>query len=334
MMTSGSARIAVIGTGGTIASVAADSLDLLDYTATADRVGAAELIARVPEASRFARLDPLDIGRASSVELSFSHWKELWRAIEELSRAGSCDGIVVTHGTSTLEETAYFLQLTSRADIPVVVVGSQRPLGALSSDAATNLVDAVRVAADPASRGRGVLVVCAGEIHAAREATKVDNLGLRAFGSPGAGPIGAVDVDAVSFTRMSVRRGAPDSEFDLGRIAALPRVDLAITYSGSDGTGIRALVAAGARGLVVIGFAPGYSAPGDIAAMEEAAAAGLVVMQASRARCGRVYPSTRLVRRGIFATGDLGAEKARILLGLALATTDDRDEIARIFAEY
>src|SRR6202020_2162632 len=156
-------------------------------------------------------------------------------------------GIVIGHGTATLEETAYFLNLTVKVAVPVVIVGAQRPSSALSSDAGMNLVNAIRVAASPEARDMGVLVVLNDEIHAAREVTKTATLRLQTFRTPDFGVLGHADGDAVVFYRQPLRRHAPDTEFDIRGLAGLPRVDIACAYAGGDGPAVRAFVAAGAQ---------------------------------------------------------------------------------------
>ena len=169
-------------------------------------------------------------------------------------------GIVIGHGTATLEETAYFLNLTVKVSVPVVVVGAQRPSSALSSDAGMNLVNAIRVAASPEARGMGVLVVLNDEIHAAREVTKTSTLRLQTFRTPDFGVLGHADGDAVAFYRRPIRRHAPDTEFDIAELEAMPRVDISYSYAGGDGVAVRAFVCGGGprdhRRRVRPGFLP------------------------------------------------------------------------------
>jgi L-asparaginase len=241
---------------------------------------------------------------------------------------------VIGHGTATLEETAYFLNLTLKTAIPVVLVGAQRPSSALSSDAGMNLVNAVRVAASPDSHGMGVLVLLNDEIHAAREVTKTSTLRLQTFRTPDFGVLGHADGDEVVFYRHPVRRRAPDTEFDISDIEMLPRVDISYSYAGGDGTAVRAFVAAGARGIVSAGFAPGFTPPGEAEALKDAVDRGIVVVQSTRAGSGRTFRSTRLKANGLLIADNLNPQKARILLTLALTRSQDPDEIMRIFRTY
>jgi L-asparaginase len=180
----------------------------------------------------------------------------------------------------------------------------------------------------------GVLVLLNDEIHAAREVTKTSTLRLQTFRTPDFGVLGHADGDAVVFYRQPVRRRAPDTEFDISGVDAVPRVDVSYSYAGADGTAVRAFVAAGARGIVSAGFAPGFSSPGEAEALKEAVDQGVVVVQSTRAGSGRTFQSTRLKAGGILIADNLNPQKARILLSLALATTRDPDELMRMFRTY
>jgi L-asparaginase len=216
----------------------------------------------------------------------------------------------------------------------VVVVGSQRPASALSTDAGLNLVNAVRVAADEGARGLGALVLLNDEIQAAREVTKTSTGRMQTFRSPDFGVLGQADGDRVVWYRKPLRKLAPDTEFDIRGLDVLPRVDIAYTYAGADGTAVRAFTAAGARGIVAAGFAPGFVTPADAAALAEARKAGVIVMQSTRAGSGRVFSTTKLAEAGFIPADNLTPQKARILLALALTKTSDPEEIKRIFATY
>jgi L-asparaginase len=328
-------RVAIIGTGGTIASVGKGPLDLLDYGANETMLHVDELIARFPEIHEVVEVLPVRFEAIPSPKVFFPEWKALVTRIETLVQEQQhLAGIVVTHGTASLEETAYFLNLTLHIDIPVVVVGSQRPATALSTDAGMNLVNAVRTAAAADSRGLGVLVLLNDEIHAAREVTKTSTYRLQTFRSPDFGVLGHADGDAIAYYRRPVRRRAPDTEFNIQALEALPRVDIVYAYTGADGTAVRAFVEAGAQGIVSAGFAPGFCGPGDLAALEEAVRRGIVVVQSTRAGSGRTFRSTRLTKSGFLIADNLNPQKSRLLLALALTVTSDRAEIARIFTEY
>ncbi len=328
-------RVAIIGTGGTIASIGKGPLDILDYAANETMLHVDDIIARFPEVHEVADILPVRYEAIPSPKVFFPEWKALVMRITALCREEpDLAGIVVTHGTASLEETAYFLNLTLHVAVPVVIVGSQRPASALSTDAGMNLVNAVRTAAAPASRGLGVLVLLNDEIHAAREVTKTATYRLQTFRTPDFGVLGHADGDAIAYYRHPIRRRAPDTEFDIQTLEALPRVDIVYTYTGSDGTAVRAFMDAGAQGIVSAGFAPGFCGPGDQEPLEEAVRRGIIVVQSTRAGSGRTFRNTRTTRSGFLIADNLNPQKARLLLALALTVSRDPEVIARMFAEY
>jgi len=328
-------RIAFIGTGGTMASIGRHPLDLQDYGATGQVLHADEIVAKFPEVTAVAEVMPVRYRNVPSPAIHFADWKALVLLCDRLvAEHPDLAGIVIGHGTATLEETAYALNLTLKVGIPVVLVGAQRPASALSTDAGLNLVNAVRVAASPEARGMGVLAVLNDEIQAAREVTKTSTFRLQTFRSPDFGVLGQADGDAIVFYRRPLRRCAPDTAFDIRTMDALPRVDIAYAYAGADGTAVRAFTAAGARGIVSAGFAPGFTSPGEFAALKQAAAQGVVVVQSTRVGSGRVFRGTRLHDAGFLTADNLNPQKARILLALALSVTQEAEEIARIFRTY
>ncbi len=328
-------KVAFIGTGGTMSSVGRGPLDLLDYSINKTMLHADDILAAFPEVREVAEIVPVRFRAIPSTALGFPEWKELVSICDRLvADHPDLDGIVIGHGTATLEETAYFLGLTLKVSIPVVVVGSQRPLSGLSTDAALNLVNAVRTAASPASKGRGVLVLLNDEIQAAREVTKTSTFRLQTFRTPDFGILGYVDGDLVRYYRRSERRHAPDTEFDIRILDTLPRVDIVYSYAGGDGTAIRAFVAAGAKGLISAGFAPGMTTPDEGAALKAAVEAGVVVIQSTRAGSGVALDGHRLQEMGVIPADNLNPQKARILLALALTITRDPVAIRRIIDSY
>jgi L-asparaginase len=328
-------KVAFIATGGTIASVGAGPLDLQNYGTTGEVMHAEALISRFPETAMVAEVLPVRYKNIPSTAIDFADWRALVLLGERLAADHSdLVGIVIGHGTATLEETAYILNLTLKLDVPVVLVGAQRPSSALSSDAGLNLVNAIRVAASRESRGMGVLVVLNDEIHAARDVTKTATLRVQAFRTADFGVLGHADGDAVAFYRRPLRRCYPATEFDIRTLAALPRVDIAYAYAGGDGTAVRAFTAAGAKGIVSAGFAPGFAPPGEFEALKEAVAQGVAVVQCTRAGSGRTYRGSRLASAGFLIADNLVPQKARILLALALTVTRDLEQIARIFRTY
>jgi L-asparaginase len=327
--------IAAIGCGGTISSLGRDSLDVLDYPDFGTKLPVEAVLARFPEIATVADVLPVPFRSVGSTAIGPAEWLELAGIIHRLSaEKPALAGFVIPHGTATLEETAYFLNLALKTDKTVVVVGAQRPASALSTDAGMNLVGAVRVASAPVARGLGVLVALNDEIHAAREATKTSTYRLQTFRSPDFGLLGHVDGDGVQIYREPRRRHAPDTEFDVRGLDGLPRVDIAYSYGGADGTVVDALVAAGARGIVSAGLAPGIATPLERAALERARDAGVVVVQSSRAGSGRVALRRYLEQGRMVAADNLNPQKARILLMLALTRTSDIAEIRRMFTVY
>jgi L-asparaginase len=329
-------RVALIGTGGTISSLGRDSLDVWEYMDTGTKIGPADLLARYPETARVADVVPVPFKAVGSASIGPGDWLALVDAIHEAAaRDAGLAGVVVTHGTATLEETAYFLNLASRVDVTVVVVGAQRPASGLGSDAGMNLVGAVRVAAAPEARGLGVLVVLNDEIQSAREVTKTSTLRLETFRSADLGMLGYADPDGrVAVYRRPARRHAPATEFDVRGRPDLPRVDIAYSYAGADGTAIDAFAAAGARAIVSASLAPGVNTSGEHEALLAARRRGVLVVLSSRAGSGRVLPRTVLRERGFVVADNLLPQKARILAMLALTRTDDPVEIQRMFDEY
>ena len=327
--------VAVIGTGGTIASVGRDGLDLVRYIDRKQMLPIEALLARTPELAHVAEVVPIAYDVLQSHGIGPGDWLALVSRIHALAteRPG-LDGIVITHGTATLEETAYFLNLTLKVVVPVVLVGAQRPATAVSGDGPLNLVNAVRTAGSADARGMGVMIVLNDEIQAAREGTKTSTLRLQTFRSPDFGALGHADADGVAFYRAPLRRHAPDTEFDVRGLDALPRVDVVHAYAGADGVAVRACVDAGAQGIVAAGFAPGLVPPAQLEALSAAARAGVVVAHCSRVGSGRVPTLGASHAHASVTTDNLTPQKARILLMLGLAHTRDRAELQRMFDTY
>jgi L-asparaginase len=332
MTTAATRRVAIFLTGGTIDSVGSDRLDIAFYLETNRRLSAEELFRRVPELDTLASITRVPFRRVPSHALVDADWLELARTIQGVFDRDEADGVVITHGTNTLEETAYFLHLTLKTDRPVVLVGSMRPASAMSGDGELNLVNAVRVAADPASRGRGVLVVLNDTIHSARDVTKTATFRVETFQARDLGPLGYADGDGnIGYYHRPERLHTLGTDFDVATLQELPRVDIVVSYVGADATVIDALVAAGARGLVSAGTGAGRPTPAEDAALDRAVAAGVAVCQSSRVGSGRVARGPSLLARGIVAADNLTPWKARALLALALTRSNDPAAIQRYF---
>jgi len=326
----------VIGTGGSISCIGHSRTDFLDYGYGDRHYTIEEMLSRVPEVNELATVRSEQFMNAYGGEVSPERWADLARRIQAILRsAPETAGVAITHGTSTLEETAYFLNLTVRSDRPVVVTGAMRPMTAMSNDAEVNLLDCVRVAASPEAAGRGVLVVLNNQIQGAREVTKTSTSRLDTFKSADLGFLGYADSDGkVVFYRSTTKRHTRESEFEIEGVTSLPRVDIAYAYSGVDGTAIDAVVEAGCAGLVSAGLGSGGAPRPFIEALVRAAEAGVPVVVTSHAGSGRAMARRAAAERGFLFGDNLSPRKARILLMLALATTRDKSEIQRMLETY
>ena len=336
-------RVRLVATGGTISN------------RTGSRLTAEELIKSMPGIEKYVRPEFEQFTNQASSELTLDQWLGLARRLNELLASDTeMAGLVVTSGTDTLEELAYFLNLTVKSDKPVVVVGSMRNPSTLGYEGAANLLEAFRVAAAPDAHGKGVLVVLNDEINAAREVTKTDALRLNTFQSRGVGALGVVDADRVVFYRTSLKRHTARSEFDVSSIGRLPRVDVIMVYQGADGDLIKAAADAGAKGIVIASAGAGATSGTQQAGIAAALKNGVLVVTTTRTGSGRIAPPRRgpgaptpgeggtnafssltpEERQRRIAGEDLAPVKARVLLMLALTRTQDPQEVQRMFQEY
>jgi L-asparaginase len=319
-----------------MSTIGADVLDFIEYLETGRKMQVDEVIERLDKLAAFVDIEAIPFRAVSSSAIGPREWLELAQLINRLDTERSdITGAVILHGTATLEETAYFLNLTLDAALAVVLVGAQRPFNAVGSDAEINLLSALRVATDPGAKGQGVLVVLNDEIHQAREVTKTSTYRLSAFKSPSVGPLGVVDSDRVTFYRHPVQAHTRATPFKVSQaIKGLPRVDIVYAYAGSDATAVQAYIGAGARGIVSAGFAPGMQTPEERHALEDASRRGVIVVQASRVGSGRVARRSYLVKNGWIGANDLNPQKARILLMLALTVSSDPNVIQDFFDRF
>ena len=328
----------VLATGGTIAATGASPTDLSNYKSGVLRGD--EIVASVPQLKQVAQLKVEQIVNVASYDVTLDNWITLANRINQIfADDPTVAGIVVTHGTSTLEETAYFLNLTVKHDRPVVLVGSMRPATAISADGPLNLLNAVRVASSPEARGKGVLVVMNDEINAAREVTKTNTFRVETFRAPELGLLGYVDEDKVTFYRASTRRHTANSEFDVTRIKQLPKVEVVYPYVESNTAVIRTLIDSGVRGIVFAGTGPGslssdYQSTLTSTLASVPGASRPVLVRSSRVGSGRVVGRDEYDQIGMIPGDNLNPQKARILLMLALTKTTDLKEIRRMFADY
>jgi len=336
-------KVRLVATGGTISN------------RNGGRLTAEELVASMPGLDRYVRPEAEQFSNTSSGALTLKQWLDLSRRINTVFKEEpDLSGVVVTSGTDTLEETAYFLDLTVRSEKPVVVVGSMRNPSTLGYEGAANLLEGFRVAASPDARGKGVLVVLNDEINAARDVTKTDALRLGTFQSRGYGLLGVVDSDRVVFYRSLLKRHTGASEFDVSGIDELPRVDVVMVYQGASGDVIKAIVDQGARGIVIASAGAGATSGTQGQGIQYAIEKGVFVVTSTRTGSGRIAargrgtaattttsndgdaapaPARPASDRRI-AAEDLAPLKARILLMLALTRTTDGSEIQRMFTEY
>jgi L-asparaginase len=330
-------QVRVFSTGGTIAGEGASATDLSNYKAGSIR--GEDLVNAVPQIRQIADVKVEQIVNVRSPDLSIANWVTLANRINETFAADpNVAGIVVTHGTNTIEETGYFLNLTVKHDRPVVLVGSMRPATAISADGPLNLLNAVRVAAAPVARGKGVLIVMNDQINGARDVTKTNTFRVEALRTPELGFLGYVDEDQVTFYRTSTKRHTLNSEFDLGGINELPKVDILYSYVEPNTAVIHALVGSGVRGIVFAGTGAGGISSFEKATLESiissAADSRPLLVRSSRVGNGRVIRREEYDRMGMIPADSLNPQKARILLMLALTKTRDLDEIKRMFSEY
>lgn len=326
-------KIALVTTGGTIGSKGKDSLDTFDYGANGERYGPKELLELFPEAATVADVTPVDFGRVSSSAIGPETWLQLLAKIEDVAK--SHDGVVITHGTASLEETAYFLHLTHKSDKTVVVIGAQRPSSGFATDGGINLRNGLQVAASQDCKGMGVLTLLNNEIQCAREVTKTSTYRLQTFRAPDMGMLGHADPDnRIAVYRKPTRRHAPETEFNMAGRDSLPRVDIIYSYAGAEGDHVTASIAGGAKAIVVATMPPGTPAPEQKKALQDANASGIPVIFSSRAGSGRVLDRSEYYNQGWISADNLNPQKARILAMVGLTISKEPEELRRIFAEY
>ena len=323
----------VVATGGSISGVGLHRLDYVLYPEGGQRLSIEEMLARIPEVNDLAEIQAENLIRVGSTSIGPTEWLQLAQRINALlSTAHPPQGVVVTHGTATLEESAYFLHLTVKSGRPVVVTGAMRPPTAVGTDADLNLLDAIRLAACPDAAGRGVLTVLNNEIQSARDVTKTNTFRVETFTSRELGFLGYVDADGqVVFYRNVTRLHTTATPFDVRGRETLPRVDLVYAYGGADGVQIDALRQHGTDGLVLAGFGGGSYPSAFLDAGKRAVQAGIPVVLATRSTAGRVIMRPQKASAGFIVSDDLLPQKARILLMLALSMTRDRPTIQELF---
>ncbi len=327
----------VLGTGGTISSWGSPRLTFFEYGVAGQRLDVHQNLERIPEVSDFANVKAEHLWMAGSGSLGPTRWLELTKKINGLFQEDpGISGIVVTHGTSSMEETAYWLNLTVKSDKPVVVTGTMRPPSAMGTDSDNNLLGAIILASSQEACCKGVTVMLNDEINAAREVTKQNAYRVETFGTREMGFLGYLDSDLKPmFYREPVRKHTYQTEFDVDGLSDLPKVYIVYAYEGADDLVVRALIDAKAPGIVIAGMGAG-GAGGQVQqeALLEAGRQGSIVVSSTRAGSGRVIRTSRHREAGWVAADNLSPHKARILLQLALTKTNDPEEIQRMFDTY
>ncbi|MDR2207549.1 MAG: type II asparaginase [Azoarcus sp.] len=327
----GRPRIHVLGTGGTIAG----RLVSTGPRYRAGVLGVEALLDAVPALRGLADYNCEQVANIGSQDMDEFLWLKLARRVNELLDNPDVDGIVITHGTDTLEETACFLDLTVRNPKPVVLVGAVRPVGALGADGSANLLDAVTVAVNSGAAGRGVLVVMHSNLFEARDVTKVSSSALPAFAAPNSGPLGQL-IDGRIYYAQRAGLSPKRLVFDVSRQDKLPQVGIVYGYAGASVAPVKALVEAGCRGIVSAGVGSGNLHRDMLDALAHASGRGVAVVRASRVPSGLTLRNVEVDdnRYGFIAAGALNPQKARVLLQLALTRTRKPEEIQKVFDGY
>lgn len=327
-------RIVILATGGTIAGVGATATTTVGYAAA--KVGVEGLISAVPELSGIAKVSGEQVMQVAGENMTPGGWLILSKRVNRLLARDDVDGVVITHGTDTLEETAYFLNLTVRSNKPVVLTGSMRPSTAISADGPMNLYNAVLLAGSADARGKGVLVTLNDQISAAREVTKTNTTTLDTFKTSDIGFLGYITGGQTHFYRTTAKRHTIHSEFDIMKLEALPEVHIIYGYAGGTRSMLDAVVEKGTSGVVNAGTGDGSISDRMKAAYREARQKGVVVVRSSRVGSGFVARNGEVKddEYDFVVAGNLNPQKARILLMLALTKTKDTKEIRRIFMTY
>jgi L-asparaginase len=324
--------VRLIATGGTIAM----KIDPVKK-APVPAISGEDLVATVPEIAKVARIEVQNLSNVPSDYMDPDRWAQLQRAVTEALARPEVAGVIVSHGTDTLEETAWFLDLTVDGEKPIVLIGAQRNASEADFDGPRNLLNAARICVDPAARGKGAMIALNNNINAARDAVKTHTSDVETFKSGDLGFLGYSDYDRVVWYRAPTRR----QHIALRALSEgqhLPRVDIVPMYGGADGTFVRAAIAAGAKGLVIQALGWGNMNVPMFQAVKEAIGKGIPVVISTRVWTGRVLPNygfegggKTLQQAGAIFADNLSPQKARILLMLALQTTSTAQELQRMF---
>jgi L-asparaginase len=327
-------NVVILATGGTIAGAGASSTGSA-YTSGQVKIEA--MIDAVPNIRSLANLTGEQVANVGSQDMSVKVWLDVANRVNTLLAKPDVDGIVITHGTDTQEETAYFLNLVVKSDKPVVLTGSMRPSTALSADGPLNMYNAVAIAASPKAKGYGVMVLMNDDIHSAHDVKKMITTPVHTFESPLEGLLGTCIFGEVEFFHKPFGRNTVDSEFSIDGVTALPRVDIVYTCADVSPDLVDLMVKAGAKGIVIAGVGDGNMNAGTLEAVKRATQKGIPVVRASRVPVGAVLIKGEIndEEYGTVSSADLNPQKARILLMLALLKKDrSREELQNLFIEY
>ncbi len=328
------ANVVILATGGTIAGAGASAANSATYQAA--KVGIEQLIAGVPELSQLANVRGEQVMQIASESITNDNLLQLGRRVAELADSKDVDGIVITHGTDTLEETAYFLNLVEKTDKPIIVVGSMRPGTAMSADGMLNLYNAVAVASSKDARGKGVLVTMNDEIQSGRDVSKMINIKTEAFKSAW-GPLGMVVEGKSYWFRLPAKRHTMDSEFDIKTIKSLPDVEIAYSYGNVSDTAYKALAQSGAKAIIHAGTGNGSVSSRVVPALQALRKDGVQIIRSSHVNAGGFVLRNAEQPDDKYdwvVAHDLNPQKARILAMVALTKTNDSKELQRMFWEY
>ncbi|WP_339433992.1 MULTISPECIES: asparaginase [unclassified Pseudomonas] len=328
------ANVVVLATGGTIAGAGASAANSATYQAA--KVGVEQLIAGIPELNKLANVRGEQVMQIASESITNDNLLQLGRRVSELADNKDVDGIVITHGTDTLEETAYFLNLVEKTDKPIIVVGSMRPGTAMSADGMLNLYNAVAVASSKEARGKGVLVTMNDEIQSGRDVSKMINIKTEAFKSAW-GPLGMVVEGKSYWFRLPAKRHTMDSEFDIKNIKSLPDVEIAYSYGNVSDTAYKALAQSGAKAIIHAGTGNGSVSSRVVPTLQALRKEGVQIIRSSHVNAGGFVLRNAEQPDDKYdwvVAHDLNPQKARILAMVALTKTNDSKELQRMFWEY
>ncbi|ARR51172.1 TPA: L-asparaginase 2 [Photobacterium damselae] len=326
-------NIKILATGGTIAG-AGQSATESNYTA--GKVGVDALIAAVPDMTKIADISGEQVVSIGSQDMNDEVWLKLAKRVNELLAQDDVDGIVITHGTDTMEETAYFLDLTVKSKKPVVLVGAMRPSTAMSADGPVNLYNAVVAATDEDSKGRGVLVTMNDTIFDARDVTKTNTTSVNTFQSPNFGPLGYIHNSDAKYQRSPERKHTTETVFDVSKLTSLPKVGIVYNYANASDLPVKALIDAKFDGIVSAGVGNGNLYHTVFDQLEKASKDGIMVVRSSRTPTGSTTLDAEIddAKYGFVASGTLNPQKARILLMLSLTQTKDYKDVQKMFQYY